>query len=44
VLEALLDAEKRRAEELKTDRDQLLSAVTERSREGLFTRLRRAFG
>jgi hypothetical protein len=44
VLEALLEAEKRRGEELKTDRDQLLSAVTERSRESLFTRLRRAFG
>lgn len=44
VLEALLEAERRRAEELKTDRDRLLSAVTERSREGLLTRLRRAFG
>jgi hypothetical protein len=44
VLEALLEAEKRRAEELRSDRDKLLSAVTERSREGLFTRLRRAFG
>lgn len=44
VLEALLEAERRRAEELKTDRDRLLSTVTERSREGLLTRLRRAFG
>jgi hypothetical protein len=44
VLEAQLEAERRRAEELKTDRDRLLSVVTDRSREGLFTRLRRAFG
>jgi hypothetical protein len=44
VLEALLEAEKRRGEELKIDRDRLLSAITERSREGLFTRLCRVFG
>lgn len=43
ALDASLDGEKRRADELKTDRDRLLDAVLSRPEPaGLFTRIRRA--
>lgn len=44
ALDASLDGEKRRADELKADRDRLLDAVLSRPEEpaGLFTRIRRA--
>jgi hypothetical protein len=44
ALRAVLEVERRHGEELRADRDRLLSAITDRSREGLFTRLRQVFG
>src|SRR3954447_18547802 len=44
VLEALLDAERRRGDELRTERDRLLAAITDRHQGGLLTRLRRWIG
>jgi hypothetical protein len=45
VLEALLDAERRRGDELRTERDRLVTALTDqRGHGGLLTRLRRWIG
>lgn len=44
VLDALLDAERRRGDELRTERDRLLATITDRHQGGLLARLRRWIG